>query len=66
MKPSTVETLGSCLGVLIAVVLVFGLGFAVAMGIAWAITSIWPTIPFWPTAIGIFLLSALFNRSSSK
>lgn len=66
MKPSTVEILGSILGVLTVVVLVLGLGFAVAMGIAWAITSIWPTVPFWPTAVGVFLLSALFNRSSSK
>lgn len=66
MKSDTAETIGACLAVAVIAILALSLGFAVAMGIAWAITSIWPTVPFWPTTVGIFLLSALFNRSSSK
>jgi hypothetical protein len=66
MKRDTAEAVVTILGVAIAFVLVCGIGFAVAMGIAWAITSIWPSVPFWPAAVGIFLLSALFSRSSSK
>lgn len=58
--------LGNIFGVLVVVVLVLGLSFAVAMGVAWAIVSIWPTVPFWPTAVGVFLLSSLLQRSSSK
>lgn len=66
MKRDTAETIGRILGALVVLLLVLALGFAVAMGIAWAITSIWPSVPYWPTAIGIFLLSALFKSTSSK
>ena len=58
--------LGEIFGLLVVVLLVLGLSFAVAMGVAWAVVSIWPTVPFWPTAIGVFLLSGLLQRSSSK
>jgi hypothetical protein len=66
MKRDTAETIGMIAGVGVIFLLLCGLGFAVAMGVAWAITSIWPSVPFWPTAIGLFLLSALFKSSSSK
>lgn len=66
MDRDTAEAIGALLGVGIVFLLLLGLGFAVAMGISWAITSIWPTVPFWPAAIGIFLLAALFNRSSKS
>lgn len=66
MQRDTAETLGGCLAVAAIFLLLAALGFAVAMGVAWAIVSIWPTVPFWPTAIGIYLLTTLFNSSKSK
>ncbi len=66
MKRDTAEGLIAVISVGFALLIMCALGFAVAMGIAWAITSIWPSVPFWPAAIGIFLLSGLFSRSSSK
>ena len=66
MKRDTAETIVWIIGATALLLLLISLGFAVAMGVAWAITSIWPSVPFWPTAIGLFLLSALFKSSSSK
>ena len=66
MKQGAAEDAIACLAVVLLVGLAIGVSFAVAMGVAWAITSIWPTIPFWPTAIGIYLVSALFKSATSK